>query len=71
MKNYNEKVMDDFIENNLIGKEVIISSLTSKNRRYYSGVLLSLCNGFALLDTQPSGYTWLISLNNMDIREDL
>ncbi len=71
MKNYNEKVMDDYIKDYLLGKEVVISQTKKNNHRYYQGVLLSLCDGFALLDTRPSGDRWLINLTNMDIREAL
>lgn len=70
MKNYNEKGMDDFIDKHLIGKNVVISR-TNKETRYYQGILLSLCDGFALLDTRPSGDRWLINLTNMDITEYL
>jgi len=71
MKNYNENEMDDFIVYRLLGKEVFISQTKKNNHRYYKGVLLSLCDGFALLDTNPSGDRYLINLTNMDIREYL
>jgi len=68
MKNYNENEMNFFIVHRLLGKEVVISR-TNKATRYYQGVLLSLCDGFALIDTNPSGDRFLINLTNMDIKE--
>ena len=68
MKNYNEKVMDDFM-NNLIEKKVIIESTNDINTQKYSGILLSVCDGFVLLKSNISERKWLINLNNTHITE--